>query len=255
MEQSANNTTSTENNAISVLLRICEAVELAVACLYRLPLRKPAPMDRLEDRYIDKREPSPYGPYDEAYIRDKFPNLVGEVRERLATMITKRRKLLQYRQEHGERLGKRQVSSPGLEAGEAAAPGPAASDATGAPLSQKPASQSPSRPRTELTKATTLKIDPDALAPVIRVEPERLESVPVTVNDDDRTSVAASTFTREIRLEVPPRPKHPDGQPQTSFSCRYCCIPTYIVSSRQWRYLLSNFLPTFETVRLTDDYE
>jgi len=195
-------------------------------------------MDRLQDRYLDNRKPSPYGPYDEAYIRDKFPNLNSDVQKRLAVMITKRRMLLQYRREHSERLmAKRPDPQQETEALEPALLEPINEEPPVGARSEKAVSQSPSHPMTELTKATTLQLGHGALAPILEVQDgiPQIHPVRLTIEDDDRTSVAASTFTSEIRLEVPPRPKEPDGQPKTSFNCSYCCIPIHIISARQWR--------------------
>ncbi|PNS19769.1 hypothetical protein CAC42_7736 [Sphaceloma murrayae] len=83
-------------------------IRRVIGCLYKLPIRTPAPLDRLKDRTVD--DAAVFYPYDLAYVRDKFPTLQDEVVTRLAKMITRRRQLLEYRKRHQVKLSVEQSS-------------------------------------------------------------------------------------------------------------------------------------------------
>lgn len=74
------------------------SIKFTITSLYKLPLRRPAPIDRLKDRTTD--EASCYQPFDVSYVSDKFPRLEAEIATRLGKMITRRRQLLLYRRHH-----------------------------------------------------------------------------------------------------------------------------------------------------------
>ncbi|KAE9568470.1 hypothetical protein CGMCC3_g15403 [Colletotrichum fructicola] len=84
--------------------KLLQSIRLAISILYKLPLRRPAPMDRLRYGTIGEGSWSE-GP-DVAYVKDKFPNsrLPENVMIRLGKAITKRRQLLSYRRSHREKL-------------------------------------------------------------------------------------------------------------------------------------------------------
>ena len=215
--------------------QLLEAAELAVKCLYILPLRKPAPMDRLQDRFVETREVSPFAEFDLEYIRDKFPGLASGAQKRLSRMITRRRQLLVYRQQHYERLVKDKASDTEDTEEDDTESRDEESDDDDAPDEAKQAEQTRTGPATQYTKATTIRINQDA---PVNVEEELAKMHIATiarVDDDTRTSVAGSRATREIHLEAPPRPKQADGSPATLFQCKYCSIVVQISGEREWR--------------------
>lgn len=219
--------------------QLLEATELAIKCLYILPLRKPAPLDRLKDRFVANREPSPFAEYDLRYVRDKFPGLEPLAQQSLARMITRRRQLLVYRRQHSERLAARgDESDTGDPRGDDSEARDEGDDDKyhGAPDAKVP-HEPRTGPATQYTKATTVLIDPEV--PFILGEnvAQLISSTAAVVEDDTRTSVAGSRATREIRLEVPPRPKQSDGKPAILFKCNYCFIPIQIGNDRSWRYV------------------
>lgn len=209
--------------------KLLESIRLAVTCLYILPLRRPAPLDRITDK--SSEEVSSFGEFDLGYVRDKFPDprLEDSVKKRLGTMITKRRQLLLYRRRHNLRLRPghgdllqdkihRQEQCalkgeiPGLHQDPATRTQPEGSDAAGQ------------------TKATTLRMEN------VRLPHETIDFLTLSVADSNsRTSLAASQATKDIHLEVPPRPHGPDGKPATLFECDYCCLTVHINSYHAWK--------------------
>lgn len=231
----------------NVAKQVLEATQLAIKCLYTIHLRKPAPMDRPRDKFSQDRKPLPHTIYDQLYIRDKFPALDALVQMRLARMITRRRELLEYRRQHSKKLTLRKMESSEREeshenAGDAA---DACNDRKQRRAIEDNADKdNSSKPRrghmTEYTKATTIRIEPESLPGALGEELGQSHH-PFTrfsVDDDARTSVAGSHATREIQIEVPPRPKGSHGVFATFFKCNYCCLPVQIETDRAWRFVL-----------------
>lgn len=74
------------SSPISEMPRLVESIKFTVTCLYRLPIRKPAPLDRIKHRTsIDS---AVYQHFDVLYVKDKFPNLQPQAATRLGKMIT-----------------------------------------------------------------------------------------------------------------------------------------------------------------------
>jgi len=230
-----------DNTAMSPQAKqLLEATQLAVKCLYILPLRKPAPLDRLHDEFMEDREPSPFAEYDLRCVRDKFPALEPLAQRRLARMITRRRQLLVYRREHTDRLATKEKSESDTEDSQNSGSGAKKREKDGdrgLPLDVKAAREQRTGPATRYTRATTVLIDP-AVPFIMEKNLAQLHSAAAPfVEDDARTSVAGSRATREIHLEVPPRLKRSDGTPVTLFKCNYCSIPVQITNDRSWRYV------------------
>ncbi|KAF2242296.1 hypothetical protein BU26DRAFT_158610 [Trematosphaeria pertusa] len=82
--------------------RLLESIKLTIACLYRIPVRKPAPLDRLKHRTsIDS---SCYQHFDVMHVKEKFPTINSDLATRLGKMITRRRQILYYREAHHQSL-------------------------------------------------------------------------------------------------------------------------------------------------------
>ena len=84
------------------LEQLCNSINFTITCLYKLPVRHPAPLDRLRQQTFS--DPSPYQHFDILYIRDKFPKLNADVSSRLGKMVTLRRHLLHLRDIHSRNL-------------------------------------------------------------------------------------------------------------------------------------------------------
>ena len=81
------------------------SLKFTITTLYKVPIRRPAPAERL-DRWAkaSSNEPSLWGHFDFTRIRDVFYQADEELLRRLGRMNTRRRRLLQYRQDQNERL-------------------------------------------------------------------------------------------------------------------------------------------------------
>ncbi|KAH0431316.1 hypothetical protein CcaCcLH18_07193 [Colletotrichum camelliae] len=207
------------SNSPDEMQELLQSIRLAISILYKLPLRRPAPMDRL--RFGTMNEAPWFEGPDVAHVKDKFPDsrLPENVQVRLGA-ITKRRQLLSYRRSHHEKL----KNAHGWW-----------DDAS---------SQA-------MTKATTLCSD--QMVPLKEV----YELAP-SVADSARTSTAASQSTREISIEVPPRPLDKDGQSATTFQCKYCQLTIHVMTDSSWRrHVIRDLQPyvcTFSECNLEDGH-
>lgn len=212
--------------------QLLESIRVTVNCLYNLPLRKPASIDRLGDQATE--DVMCFQPFDLMYIKDKFPRLHPEVALRFARMITRRRQLLLYRMRHREKLRTEaiapapQIITPEQDSTELAHDTrPRTQDAreveAGAP------SQRESNRNTVKTRASTFKMDG-----MPRIGADELLA-PSVAESDSKTSVIASEATRDINIETPPRPIAHDGIPMAHFECKYCCLTIRIRSDKGWK--------------------
>ncbi|KAI4629699.1 uncharacterized protein J4E87_002885 [Alternaria ethzedia] len=87
---------------------VVDPINFIIDCLWKLPIRSPAPIDRMKKKYT--ADITAYLPFDIMYIRDKFPNLNETVTTRLAKMISRRRQLIQYRKDHTDALQGKEVT-------------------------------------------------------------------------------------------------------------------------------------------------
>ncbi|OKL55591.1 hypothetical protein UA08_09131 [Talaromyces atroroseus] len=195
---------------ITELSQLVGSIRLGVTCLYKLPLRKPAPVDRLNDRSTE--EVSCYQNFDITYVRDKFPDprLGDDVTIRLGKMITRRRQLLLYRARHRSNLQTNiAISKLGVIDSAGKDMGPAMMHDENVSLAQEaatmPMSEARSRDITLKSKATTFEMKD---MPPINVENLLAPSV---VPSDRASSIAASEATKDIRIDVPPGPKSLEG--------------------------------------------
>lgn len=209
-----------------------ESIRLTVTCLYKHPLRKPAPIERLNNEPTE--EVSCYQQFDILFIKDKFPDkrLDAQITVRLGRMITRRRQLLLHRKSHQENLRTAPSSQPEAAAknpGEFATwtePEAANANEPGMRPAFKAQSQPESNRITLKSKASTLHI---ATLPSMNVDDLFALSV---AELDSKTTLAASEATRDICVDVPPRPRNHEGLGMTRFKCKYCFLTPYIRSDR-----------------------
>lgn len=228
-------TSAEKTPGVTELQQLLESVKLTVTCLYKLPLRKPAPIDRLSDQSTE--ELSYYQNFDISYVRDKFPDkrLDAQIIMRLGKMITRRRQLFLYRKRHSEKL-RTDVAVPSISpAGSAeerrriaTKTSDEAADAGGSDLqlANNTLSQPEGSHITFQTKASTLRVG--------EIPPKAIHDLfaPSVAESESRTSLAASEATRDIRVEVPPRPS---PERMTGFKCKYCFLTPYIRSDHAWK--------------------
>ncbi|XTI95441.1 hypothetical protein V2W45_1446474 [Cenococcum geophilum] len=207
---------------------VLNSIRSTILCLYKLPIRRPAPLTRLRNAAED--EATFYEPFDSLYVRDKFPSLHKEVAIRLGKMITKRRQLLLYRKRHRDNMQPVAESLPVEEELKKRI-------VDKSERSSLPTIKAPSHAReTQISyrsKATTLRTQP---MPDEMIIPE----------SQPATSVAASEFTRETPIHVPPRPitNRQKGSRMTFFECKYCRLLPTITSDLAWkRHVLADLQP------------
>lgn len=217
------------------LPRLLASIKFVISCLYRIPIRKPAPFDRLKDETL--LEWSCYQHFDVLYVRDKFPLIDSAIASRLGKMITRRRQLLYYRHAH--------IQSLHTGRGEPKLPLPTAptfkmpeTGATTTPPqvqsgSQVAISQTASSRFTLHSKATTfqpglflLPSTPENFDPMALYAPSTAES---------KSSVASSFAGKELQIEIPPRPTGDSGVELKWFECPYCLISRHIPTKHKWK--------------------
>ncbi|CAN9323869.1 unnamed protein product [Alternaria alternata] len=179
---------------------LLDAINFIVDCLWRLPIRRPAPADRMRDKTV--ADTTGYLPFDLMYVRDKFPGLNETVTARLAKMISRRRQLIRYRKDHTAALQEEEdvvVKIP------------------------EPEHDKPSSP---------LK---DDVAPSSKA-PSRQTLWPKTVSYSQSVSSTASEQAgKDVAIRIPNRPTGKDGKALEHFICPYCSTAQYIVGERQWK--------------------
>ncbi|MCJ1313650.1 hypothetical protein MMC25_007329 [Agyrium rufum] len=198
--------------------RLIASVTLAISCLYRIPVRRPAPLDRLKDKVLLE---SSYQHFDVLYVKDKFPLLNSDVANRLGKMVTRRRQLLHYRYTHNQKLRPARVK-PVL-------PLPNALNMGANTIPQRVQSTASSK-YTLPSKATTLQ---PGLLPVPSTE-KVIKLKPPSIAES-KTSVASSFAGKELRIEIPPRPMGTSGEELKSFECPYCLTIQNIETKRKWK--------------------
>ncbi|KAF1985808.1 hypothetical protein K402DRAFT_404930 [Aulographum hederae CBS 113979] len=236
------------------LPRLLASIKFTISCLYRIPIRKPAPFDRFKDD--DARlEWSSYQHFDVLYVTDKFPRLDPDVAIRLGKMITRRRQLLHYRQTHNKRLQPARVEIASVsklsETGTMIVP-PKAEQG-----SQIMASQMASSHFTSHSKATTFESGLYLSRPTQEtINPMDLFTPSIA---DSEMSVASSFAGKELRIKIPPRPTNDNGAELNHFVCPYCLISKQIPSERSMFWKTFNpmsartRIATLATIYLTAD--
>lgn len=224
----------------SEMPRLLESIKFTIACLYRVPIRKPAPLDRLKHK--TSLDTSCYQHFDSLYIQDKFPGVSAELAARLGKMNTRRRQILYYREAHKESLDTARVqpkvapvpdpaaTSFVIEGGGELVQGEVGSQAT---PSRRALSQAASSHFTLRSKATTVRPG-EVPMPAIEghIDPTALYAPSVA---ESKSSMASSYSGKDLRVEVPPRPKGEDGNELEWFECPYCLITKNITTEHRWK--------------------
>ncbi|RPA80997.1 hypothetical protein BJ508DRAFT_415028 [Ascobolus immersus RN42] len=201
-----------------------ESIQTIVNCLYSLPLRRPANMDRLRTRFDAENNPKQhYQVSDCSRVRDMFPNLDTTVADRLGRILTQRRGILDYRQNHNRAL---QVGV----------------DTDDDSMQEEGSIKAPP---TRRTKATTLLASESAADRKFTDLDMRKEAMAhVTTAPSEVSSSASTEFTKQTRLLYPHRPKDDEGNPLECFECPYCCLTVHIQNERAWRkHVLKDISP------------
>jgi hypothetical protein len=200
-----------------------EYIKYVVDCLWRLPIRRPAPLDRMKRK--TSADTSPYLPFDLMHVKEKFPNVEEIVAARLAKMISRRRQIIRYRKEHTETMQEK-VSTSNVPA---VHPIMQSYSRKGGEASEAAASFKTPSQRTENTKATTLRPG----APVATLMPQSGIYAPSV--SESRSSTTSEQTAEDIPIKVPKRPKKKEGKALDHFICPYCSTAQFITSERKWK--------------------
>ncbi|KAK4160154.1 ankyrin repeat-containing domain protein [Cladorrhinum sp. PSN259] len=240
--------------------QLLSAIKHSTVCLYKLPLRHPAKIDRLK-KYAGVGR-SLYQDFDILYVKDKF-NIKKEVESdedrfilrlvvRLGKLISRRRELIEYRIAHNERLRPTSSLPIVVQSSPAAVP-KASSQVIKAPKEYESFAQERQQPAQEhltmRTKATVLQLDAGQLSADTALYPP---SIPESRQSD------RSIYTQKQKLHIPPRPRDRNGNPLTHFECPYCGIlqKMPVEPARIWRHHvmrdLQPYVCTFEGCDMFD---
>jgi hypothetical protein len=229
------------------LPRLVESIKFTITCLYRLPIRRPAPLDRIKHRTsIDS---AVYQHFDVLYVKDKFPNLQLQAATRLGKMITRRRQILHYREAHKQSLDVARVqpkiaavseappTSSIIEGGSKVTVEDRGSQAT---PSRLVLSQAASSHFTLRSKATTVR--PGELK--LLISKDHMDTLFAPSVAESKSSMASSYAGKTIRISVPSRPKNDDGQELEQFECPYCLLTKNVSNDRRWKkHVLEDLQP------------
>ncbi|WXC63376.1 hypothetical protein SNK03_009198 [Fusarium graminearum] len=101
-DHSQNDNRNSNERPTTEMGQVLKSTKLIIECLYKLPLRNPAPIDRIK-RFRDP-DTSPYEAFDVMHVREKFPNADAYLVDRLGKLISHRRQLLEHRVTQTEEL-------------------------------------------------------------------------------------------------------------------------------------------------------
>lgn len=199
-----------------------DLVEHMVSCLWRLPIRRPAPLDRMKESASDT---TPYQPFDIMHVKEKFPFIEERLATRLGRMISRRRQLLRYRKSHTDAIRGSQLT--------ARRPIFAARFGSIEESYETTPSMTASTRHTQDTMATTLKLD-------------QQNYVIPDVNDFFAPSIASSsssTFSAnsdgESSIKIPKRPEGVGKRSSEQFICPYCQTTQTVSTERKWRLVFT----------------
>ena len=232
---------SARNNNLE-LPKTLELIRFIINCLYKMPIRRPAALERITERISTQF--APYQQYDAQFVRDLHPELDPTIAARLGRLVSLRRQILAYQEKHNQNLQPERAqdglsSRPIVDVN----PGIEAVFYTMPPSEQASGISRPS-------KATTHQ------SPSDRPDLQKFDYPPSIASSHH--SRASSYAMNSIGLPIPPMPKDVDGTPLTNFLCPYCNIIQYIKSERSWKkHVLHDLQPyvcTFSGCSLEDHF-
>ncbi|PVH87161.1 hypothetical protein DL98DRAFT_581881 [Cadophora sp. DSE1049] len=224
--------------------QLLQTIRFTVTCLYRIPIRRPATLER--SKKLATMNIEHFEPFDNAYIDDRCPAASTTLKQRLQRMTSRRRRLLLYRAQHYEHI-KVDLSQRTPEATRELKTLNPTTDIK--QLEMRPAaSEKESSKPSQFSKATTFNpVDfPDLSTNLLDLDRvSETESLP---------STNPSLWTGNQKLYIPPHPKGVAGGQY--FLCPYCFVLCPVKSDEAWkRHLLKDLEPyicTFANCVLED---
>jgi hypothetical protein len=196
-----------------------ELVQFVINCLWKLPIRRPAPLDRMKERAT--AETSDYYPFDLMHVKNKFPAVHERLAARLAKMITRRRQLMRYRKRHTDALQGHYLQTRRRVVA-------AIQDEDDRSEGSAPSLWASTR-YTHITKATTLEVDMHA---------RQLADLSNLYAPSIATSISSTGSNQSdgrMSINVPKRPKGGTGDASNQFICPYCRVAQSIATDRKWK--------------------
>ena len=92
---------SARNNNLE-LPKTLELIRFIINCLYKMPIRRPAALERITERISTQF--APYQQYDAQFVRDLHPELDPTIAARLGRLVSLRRQILAYQEKHNRNL-------------------------------------------------------------------------------------------------------------------------------------------------------
>jgi hypothetical protein len=210
--------------------RIFQSINFTITCLYKLPIRQPAPLDRLKHK--TSIDASSYQHFDVLYVMDKFPQLGMDVATRLGKMISRRRQILYYRASHDKSLDTAPVEQKKIATTKPTAnilsTDTAISGSEPGHGSQAGHSQAVSSQFALQSKATTLRLNNPP-------EEEGLDFLAAPSVVESKSSIASSYAGKDLQVEVPPRPRGEHGKELDYFERPYCMVTKVVTTGHQWK--------------------
>lgn len=204
---------------------LLRSIDLLLNHLYSLPIRRPAPMNRLSGHDGTSLLNKYIAPFDVDHVRNLIRNLYPDVDEnivaikRLGAMNTQRRCILEYRKKHHERLkGKEPIFEDIVQA-------PSTSTISMFEHEIAPAATGSSRSgptKTHQTKATTYESS---------IQREKLPP-PKTLPAPSIVSRVTSRTAKNVPVDVPQQPV--EEHPGSGYVCPYCFILTQRMTEEKW---------------------
>jgi hypothetical protein len=196
-----------------------ESVQFIISCLWKLPIRRPAPLDRIREGLVS--ETSPYDPFDLMHVKNKFPTTDERLASRLAKMISRRRQIMRYRKLHTDALQghhshtRRRIAAVIQDEND--------------DNSEVAPSLAASTRYTHDTKATTLKLDTFAH------KPPGLNTLYAPSVSSFTSSTGSNQDGGDIYIAIPERPKEESRDASKQFICPYCGVAQTITTDRKWK--------------------
>ncbi|KAF1833831.1 hypothetical protein BDW02DRAFT_648127, partial [Decorospora gaudefroyi] len=187
------------------LPRLVESIKFTITCLYRLPIRRPAPLDRIKHKTsIDSA------------VYQHFDVLV---QPKIAA------------------VSEAPPTSSIIEGGSKVTVEDRGSQATPSRLAL---SQAASSHFTLRSKATTVR--PGELK--LLTSKDHMDTLFAPLVAESKSSMASSYAGKAIRIDVPSRPKNDDGQELEQFECPYCLLTKNVSDDRRWKkHVLEDLQP------------
>jgi hypothetical protein len=208
-----------------------EMIQFLVTILYKLPIRRPAAAERLKKRMSETA--SNYQHFDVLFVQDLFPSADPAAAVRLGRLVSLRRHILSYRQNHNDRMQLHEMENGQSSDGSTQRPYKRAHMHADQDI-QIASSQDMTGDVAQSTQAESQQISlPSKATTHHRQEGEDNFLYPPSIAPSE-ASRASTYAVHQLQVAVPPMPANEHGR-LTHFLCPYCLITQHIRSERVWR--------------------